>query len=777
MSIKPWEKYQPNAQIPTPQYPWGSLKNESNLGIGDGTPLDVDWGNDFEAFKQTSFDRSGLVPSGVADTVENSEMFNAMQDIVLRNIWERLVLEAGYTLATGSFEEGSTLNSNTECLWYKTENSVFNWIGAIPSGGKIVPPSSNPTITGGISPIGDWTDITDISIRDQLSSYLSDLGSSMVAFKQNLTNSSERNVYQKLSEIVSVDDFGPTGDVVGDSLAVTKAIAATPNGGAIKFSQNKIYTLNGVSLSGKTLTFLAHGATIKGPVGVRVPGYFDYSGAGDIKIVGATVDLMHNSIPQYTPSDYPNEYNRLFYGVGANSIVIESCNIKNLYNTVISSNQVALTKVINNSFYSNIQNQTQVLDYIRCTTSAELVVEGNEFNSALPSSPAYGTCAVFASGITKSATVRGNRFKNCGRDNTGTHRLGVIDFYFDVKNINVSDNISENGLAQFSRISSCATGKVSNNIIDVSGIAESQYTLISVESIKISNAGRACSDILIEGNTFNDPFNRHESHVGIYSYDWGLATKDIRIINNKFNGSKNIVYIIGPYEGITINDNMSNGYVGKVTVRSQGNQTLTSLDGIESNSAMSNLSICGNTLVDIGTAGIQIDFDTTKTPAYSGTVGDTSISGNSLINKAGAGVYGINFKGISNVSGRLRIKDNTIKGFSLSRRVQFIGALDDRHNTTFSGAGLDVSNTTSVFKRFNSDYGSSVSGIAKLVNGAVIVPSAEVKTTDLISLVNCGTNGTTGTLYINTKIQNTSFEIKSTSATDQSYVLWEIHHV
>ncbi len=168
MSIKPWEKYQPNAQIPTPQYPWGSLKNESNLGVGDGTPLDVDWGNDFEAFKQTAFDRSGLVPSGVADTVENSEMFNAMQDIVLRNIWERLVLETGYTLATGSFEEGSTLNSNTECLWYKTENKVFNWTGTIPSGGKIVPPSSNPTGTGGISPSGNWAPIGNDSLRSDL---------------------------------------------------------------------------------------------------------------------------------------------------------------------------------------------------------------------------------------------------------------------------------------------------------------------------------------------------------------------------------------------------------------------------------------------------------------------------------------------------------------------------------------------------------------------------------------------------------------------------------
>ena len=58
--------------------------------MGDGTPLDVEWGNDFEAFKQTAFSRSGLVPSGNTDTVTNSEMFNAMQDTVSRNIWKKL---------------------------------------------------------------------------------------------------------------------------------------------------------------------------------------------------------------------------------------------------------------------------------------------------------------------------------------------------------------------------------------------------------------------------------------------------------------------------------------------------------------------------------------------------------------------------------------------------------------------------------------------------------------------------------------------------------------
>lgn len=139
MSIKPWEKYQPYALLPSAQYPYGGLKQESELGAGDGSPIDVDWGNDFEAFKQTAFSRSGLIPSGNADTVTNSEMFNAMQDIVSRNIWKRLAAEADYNLVSGSFEEGGTITSPQDVLWSKKNNKIYSG----PNG--TVPPNTTPS--------------------------------------------------------------------------------------------------------------------------------------------------------------------------------------------------------------------------------------------------------------------------------------------------------------------------------------------------------------------------------------------------------------------------------------------------------------------------------------------------------------------------------------------------------------------------------------------------------------------------------------------------------
>lgn len=153
MSVKAWEKYQPNASSPSPQYPYGSLRQETALGMGDGTPLDVEWGNDFEAFKQTAFSRSGLVPSGNTDTVTNSEMFNAMQDSTTRSLWERSAAESGYNLVAGSFEEGSTLVNANDVLWSKKLNKIFSG----PAGA--VAPRTDPTV-GGFTEI-----VVDYSVR------------------------------------------------------------------------------------------------------------------------------------------------------------------------------------------------------------------------------------------------------------------------------------------------------------------------------------------------------------------------------------------------------------------------------------------------------------------------------------------------------------------------------------------------------------------------------------------------------------------------------------
>lgn len=178
MSVKAWEKYQPNASSPSPQYPYGSLRQETALGMGDGTPLDVEWGNDFEAFKQTAFSRSGLVPSGNTDTVTNSEMFNAMQDSTTRSLWERSAAESGYNLVVGSFEEGGALVNTNDVLWSKKLNKIFSG----PAG--VVAAGTNPASGGFV-----------------------DRSGALSAFKLNAVTAKLREVRYRLVESVHVTDF------------------------------------------------------------------------------------------------------------------------------------------------------------------------------------------------------------------------------------------------------------------------------------------------------------------------------------------------------------------------------------------------------------------------------------------------------------------------------------------------------------------------------------------------------------------------------------------
>ncbi|WAW11413.1 head-binding domain-containing protein [Aeromonas phage vB_AceP_PAc] len=185
MSVKAWEKYQPNASSPSPQYPYGSLRQETALGVGDGTPLDVEWGNDFEAFKQTAFLRSGLVPSGNTDTVTNSEMFNAMQDGTTRSLWERSAAESGHNLVAGSFEEGGTLVNSNDVLWSKKLNKIFS--------------GSAGTVTAGTNPVSGG--FVDVSGALTISYF--DTVSDMAAFRAHVAGNTV-----KTRGYYSVDDGG-----------------------------------------------------------------------------------------------------------------------------------------------------------------------------------------------------------------------------------------------------------------------------------------------------------------------------------------------------------------------------------------------------------------------------------------------------------------------------------------------------------------------------------------------------------------------------------------
>jgi hypothetical protein len=63
-------------------YPQGKFKNETTPGVTkDGTPYERAWVNDMLGFHQRLLLEAGVTPSGVADTVQASDYWDALQAI------------------------------------------------------------------------------------------------------------------------------------------------------------------------------------------------------------------------------------------------------------------------------------------------------------------------------------------------------------------------------------------------------------------------------------------------------------------------------------------------------------------------------------------------------------------------------------------------------------------------------------------------------------------------------------------------------------------------
>lgn len=83
-----------------------------------------------------------------------------------REQWRRSLAEAGLTLVDGSFEEGATVSSETDVVWYIAGGQCYMWEGALP---KVIHERSTPASTGGVAD-GAWGPVGDIALRSELAS-------------------------------------------------------------------------------------------------------------------------------------------------------------------------------------------------------------------------------------------------------------------------------------------------------------------------------------------------------------------------------------------------------------------------------------------------------------------------------------------------------------------------------------------------------------------------------------------------------------------------------
>ena len=95
-----------------------------------------------------------------------------------RESLRRSYADAGYTLVSGSFEQGGTLATGTDVLLYGAEGKAYSWAGVL---SKVVPPSSTPASTGGVG-AGAWVDRSDVTLRSELAA---SVGAALIGIYQS----------------------------------------------------------------------------------------------------------------------------------------------------------------------------------------------------------------------------------------------------------------------------------------------------------------------------------------------------------------------------------------------------------------------------------------------------------------------------------------------------------------------------------------------------------------------------------------------------------------
>ncbi|QPL10907.1 tail fiber protein [Pectobacterium phage Possum] len=108
---------------------------------------------------------AGLIGTTNGNTVQGDLNINLLND---REQWRRSLVEAGLTLVDGSFEEGATVSTQTDAVWYAATGQCYTWAGTFPH-------------TAESAPMAGWAPVTDMTLRSALAEAS---GSNLSGFSQ-----------------------------------------------------------------------------------------------------------------------------------------------------------------------------------------------------------------------------------------------------------------------------------------------------------------------------------------------------------------------------------------------------------------------------------------------------------------------------------------------------------------------------------------------------------------------------------------------------------------
>lgn len=313
----------------------------------------------------------------------------------------------------------------------------------------------------------------------------------------------------------------------------------------------------------------------------RFLGYsFNFNECNNFIIDGISFDQKKRDLTTYSESDYPNDYNGGIFITLSSNVEISNCRFYDLYTRAVNIYDCRVEsdtiKVKNNYFESGAQDQKYRMEHLVISQSHDLnfLIENNIFKNEvpkdakgnpLPPDPAKMPSGLsgFECGYRGSVIVNNNLFEYCGRNNDGAHRLFAIDFYDNVNNFIISNNIFRNttwGAIRFD-------GTKKNAVITDNYI----HQLIANDS-GIINASAKVTNIGYEDSFKNISIcNNIIEEVNGISYGIGLQcqidtaiAENINIMNNTFHHLRTAVVMGGNMLGVNISGNNASDMFGPV---------------------------------------------------------------------------------------------------------------------------------------------------------------------------------------------------------------------
>ena len=583
---------------------------------------------------------------------------------------------------------------------------------------------------------------------------------------------------------VNVRDFGADPSGVADSTtAIQNAATALTSGGTLEFPAGTYVITAPITFAGKTnVTLVGYGATVQCGA-TRIESYFNLDGAIGVDVLGFTFNAKMQSMPLYTPADFDDVFNCGVYVYNtAQNITIRDCSFVNLYTVAGFFRGTSNIIITDCRFTSPLQTQTQKLEHLLFQTSSAIKVINCDFDNAPNTSPATNACGIFASGITKYITIDNCTFNYCGRDNTGTHRLGVIDFYYDVDNVTVTNCVSKNTMAEFMRLSTCNGGIISNNQIEINPNCEVDSNTMALQSgaAFLPTANTICRNIVVSNNVFvNDGSVRIATGIGVFAYDWGAWTENVIIESNVMVNFVRMVTVQGPFNGVKIANNQSVSTSGNACgiINALHMPGIASSYGAQADSYFNDLDITNNTISSRGENGfIEIQYTAITTTAYMGAF---NISNNTLdavtTLSANQGIA-VNLRSTTPTNTTLTVENNFVQRYNFAFAIIECGNAVLANNKVQKNTNyLNQSGNLSLNAYGNITRNGLLFGRSTLSSGTVSVITSDCNSGDNIMVSRYGSSGTLGELSV-ASVSNGTFTINSSSGADNSSVVWQVIH-